>query len=264
MPIVARFGSFWRRTSVDLLAITKDDYGTLDKRPPATRDKAAKNMIKRCTSEQLLLAVEHLSTICFGIKGAEFIRKGNGSFLAGLIKAYVDKNDGVQLARAYNIAGEEGLRSFKFSQPSTELFKLLWRLASARDDAHYVDYLPGNLSNKIWQPIILARTRRPVLEVVKTQLQMLANNEQLLKTILKLNIGDIEPVVEPSSEEVPHVVEPARKAVDFKVKLEQPRGRLQPLSTEDRFFAEIAVRRRLGNRVEQDPWQSEDLYQSKL
>ena len=92
MPIMVKFGSFWKSTSVDLLVITAETYGPLlDRRKITEREKAAKNMVKKIGHDDILKAINHLSTICFDLKGAEFIRKGTGSFLADFINVLIEK-----------------------------------------------------------------------------------------------------------------------------------------------------------------------------
>lgn len=245
MPFVVQFGSFCKKIAVDLLTITNEDYGTLlDKRSQTVREATAKNIVKKFKHDEILNVIKHLSTICFDLKKAFFIRAGSGSFLAELIKAYVDKYDGRQLAHIFNSKGKDGLRDFKFSRQSTDVFKQLWQLASARETPDYVGYLPGNLSNKIWQPIIMSRTQRSSLGRVGGELQALAKDEELLMTILMSNIDDVRLAVDPDIKPPPRTVRhiPAVTDIFPLTELDVPRKRVPPLIRQNVFFSVVTGR----------------------
>ena len=183
MALKIKFGRFWAK-SIDILEVTRDTYGRLDIKPKHERERVAQYMVKKFTHESMLQAINHLSIICFDLKKALFIRKGSSSFLADVIKAYVDKYDGERFAQTYLDEGKDGLYQFEFSPQSTAVFQLLWDLAANQIGEEYTDFLPGNISNKIWQAIILDRAPRASLAVIIVKMQELAVDSELLKTLL--------------------------------------------------------------------------------
>ena len=159
------------------------------------------------------------------------------------------------------------MRGFKFSQQSTDIFKLLWRLASARDGEKYTKCLPENLSNKIWQPIILSRTPRSLWATVGAQLQKLANDEMpekdkiegkksLLMSIFMSNISntkDAEPKIKLLIKPPPRSVRDTRAVTEIftQVEQEKPRERVGQLTRQSSFFMVLAARRKgTGLKVE--------------
>ena len=186
MALRIKFARFWGK-SIDILGVTAENYHALDAEPKTARERAAKRMVKQFTDESMLQAIEHLSLICFDVKKELFIRQGSNSFLADVIKTYVDKHDGALLAKACEQDVLEGIRHFKFSPQSRAVFGLLSRLASERGDPEYTDCLASNISNKIWQVIVLDRTPRNSYVAVIPRMQSLANDPQLLNAVLKFN-----------------------------------------------------------------------------
>ncbi len=193
MPLIIKYGCALWKKSIDLLQITAGNYSALDKLPKLDKDRAIKTMVKKLPHSQIMVAIEHLSAVCFDVKKELFIRQGSSSFLADLIKAYIDSHDGVQFAQAYLEHGEEGLIGFRFTPPSTDVLQLLWKMANDLNsvDVKYAEYIPTNISNKIWQPIILERALK-LHTLDPTQLcinmQRFANNSELQKAILMSNL----------------------------------------------------------------------------
>ncbi len=170
------------------------------------RARIVTSMLENFSDEDILKVVKNLSIQCFEIMGAYFFRKGATSFLADIIKAYVEQYDGVRFVQAYHDQESEGLRNFKFSQQSTAVFALLWGMALAKDEEKgcqdYTNYLPENICNKIWGPMILDRftlnrtASMSVIMRVGPQMQSLAKDKKLLEHILRANIGDPKDCVE--------------------------------------------------------------------
>lgn len=192
MPLITSVGSI---KNIDLCHLNSVGFKLLDAQDQPARVDAAKLIVSRISEEVILEAITHLSKICFDLHGSAFIRAGSRSFLADILKAYVEKHDGHTLARAYYSRDVEALHNFKFSEPSRKLFQLLHKIALDTDHKECIEYLPSNISNKIWIPII---DNRPppksffrfscfgVSDEARIRLlQQLANNTVLLKAIFE-------------------------------------------------------------------------------
>jgi len=189
-------------------------------------------MLENFSNEQALLAIEHLSQLCFDVHKAIFIRQGSTSFLADLIRAYVDKYDGERFVRTYHEEGREGLRHFKFSQQPTAVLYVIWyeALIRASADQQYIKFLPINMSNKVWQAMImdradLSKVTLSELAIFSTKLQELAQDGELLNDILLSNL-DIE-----------QAYDVAKQTVG------QYRPRAIVVTDKDRFFASLDLRK---------------------
>lgn len=188
MKLFAKLG---KKTPVDLMTITTaDHYQALNRYRKSDRELAAKKMVEKYTNHEIILGIKSLSLLCFEIHGPLFIRQGDSHFLADVIRAYVDKYDGPHLAATFDKNDISSLTGFKFSQASVEVNTALWRMASdyseRQGNKDYSDFLPSNISNKIWQPIIAARQKVGV--DLLQGLQALASDTHLLKDIFMGNV----------------------------------------------------------------------------
>lgn len=117
MTLKAHFG----KKSVDLLKIkSTEDYQVLNGYKKEERESAAKEIVEKFTHHEIMPLIINFSFLCFDLKNYEFIRKGSSDFLAELMKAYVDKYDGVRLAEVFDRKNIRSLQEFKFSPGTVE------------------------------------------------------------------------------------------------------------------------------------------------
>ncbi len=255
MPLMISFG----QVSIDLLEISVENYRQLDTQPKIAREQAVKFMLDTFSNTSMLQAIEHLSQVCFDVHHALFIRRGPSSFLADILKAHIDKHDGDRFVRTYHEEGKDGLRHFKFSQQPTAVFYLLWHEASTRAyaDAQYVEYLPINISNKIWQAMILERAvmsgaSPSSLALISKKMQELAQDSGLLKAILMSNLD-----IESSYDKTPVVQQQEALLGDGS------RSHSLLVADRDRFFADLTLRnvQPLGSVVVREQVEGDGLLQ---
>ena len=193
MPLMIQIGKLFWRKRIDLSQISLDKYSLLNALPKTTRIKMVTSMVKKFSDEEILDIIKNLADICFDQEGALFIRKGRSSFLADIIKTYVDRYDGQQFTDTYNGLGEVGVGDYKCSKQSAVVFQLLKRLASitatVTGNEDFVKFLPANIFNKIWIAIILERSTKnnkpsdAALRLLSDRLQQLVENTVLVEAV---------------------------------------------------------------------------------
>jgi hypothetical protein len=180
-------------------------YNQLDALPKKDRQNAAQYLAGFMHPEELRKVISHLAKQCFTVRGAAFVSEGAESFLGDILKAYVNKYDGPTMVQAYL---EQRLDRYKFSEQSILLFNRLAEIAKEesikQNDAHLRDNLPINISNKVWQPIImdwLMQDVRPQNTTPEQQLkntnvtkalQAVATNTELLTSIFYNNLKAVD------------------------------------------------------------------------
>lgn len=191
MPLIAQFGE----QSIDLITIkTVVDFRGLNRYSQEERKIAAKKMVKELSDQSIMQVIIRLTPLCFEAKGSKFIREGASDFLANVILAYVKKHDGKRLAKAFNKNNILSLADFKFSDQAVKVFNTLQTFANLysheKKDPLYSQRLPGNVANKIWQPIIFKRQSvgKPAKDsVLAAALQTMAADEPLVTAIFNKN-----------------------------------------------------------------------------
>lgn len=197
MTLVVKYGKFCCcQKTIDLTEISGDDYRRLTELSLDRRTKIIAYILKHFSDKQVLELVGRLTVICFDTAGPLFIRKGRTNFLADVIQAYVDKHDGKNFAKAWHVE-PASLKSFKFSPQSTAVFILLSEMASAKSKemacSEFTEWLPQNISNKVWFPILLRRAPSQSLNFSQ-KMQSLAHNSELLTSLFNSNLNIVENV----------------------------------------------------------------------
>lgn len=193
MTLLIKHGIFCWQKTIDLAEIDAAGFKQLNTLRVDRRATFVAYILKKFSDKEILELVEKLSVICFDINGPGFIRNGSTNFLADIIRAYVDKHDGKGFAKAYH-EEQTSLRSFKFSSQSTAIFTLLSNMASAKSKEKacpdFTEWLPQNISNKIWFPILLRRTPSHSFLKLSQKMQSLAQDGELLTSIFNSNINE--------------------------------------------------------------------------
>lgn len=104
-------------------------------------------------------AIEHLAKISFSLNGAELLARS--SFLAEIIREYVDKYDGMRLTMTYAARRESGLKNYKFSLHSTFIFNELFAIIESdnANEPSRVAFFARSIAINIWLPILSSRSQ---------------------------------------------------------------------------------------------------------